>query len=281
MAEYIELDISFVPKPGPAYELLIGLLSRYGFDGFWEEEGKVLAYIPLESYSESDFRDFLDRHELNDIIETMKTRSLPDQNWNEIWEREYKPVLIGPDCIVRAAFHSSPDGIEYDLVISPKMSFGTAHHETTRGMMQMMLGRNMREKVILDLGCGTGVLAILAEKMGGKQIFALDNDPWAYRNALENIALNVCHRIRVIQADLSFFTNQTFDIILANINLNSLLGLMDHFPARLRSHGILMLSGFFSDDLQHIDQAAQRNGLEFVVKQVMNNWTVAVYRKAI
>ncbi len=281
MAEYIELDISFVPKPGPAYELLIGLLSRYGFDGFWEEEGKVLAYIPLESYIESDFRNFLDRHELNDIIETMKTRSLPDQNWNEIWEREYKPVLIGPDCIVRAAFHSSPDGIEYDLVISPKMSFGTAHHETTRGMMQMMLGRNMREKVILDLGCGTGVLAILAEKMGGKQIFALDNDPWAYRNALENIALNVCHRIRVIQADLSFFTNQTFDIILANINLNSLLGLMDHFPARLRSHGILMLSGFFSDDLQHIDQAAQRNGLEFVVKQVMNNWTVAVYRKAI
>jgi ribosomal protein L11 methyltransferase len=117
--------------------------------------------------------------------------------------------------------------------------------------------------------------------MGANTIYALDTDPWAYRNAIENIALNACRSIKVLQTELSFISNRTFDVILANINLNSLLGLMDHFSGRLRSSGLLMLSGFFSDDLQHINHAAERNGLEFAVKQVMNNWTVAVYRKAI
>jgi ribosomal protein L11 methyltransferase len=281
LAEYLELDFTLVRQGEPAYELLLARLSQYGFTGFLEEEGKILAYIPAEFFNEADFKDFLKKQELNKLILTLEPRLLPDKNWNEAWEREYNPVQVGPKCMVRAPFHAEPDDIEFDLVISPKMAFGTAHHETTRGMMQMMLDFDMEEKSVLDLGCGTGILAILAEKMGGNDIYALDNDPWACNNALENIAINDCSNIKVVQAELPFLTHQTFDFILANINLNPLLGWMDQFPARLRPRGILMLSGFYLDDLQHIDHAAKRNGLKFVVKEVMNNWTVAVYRKAI
>jgi len=281
LADYIELDITFNRQLQPENELMLALLSWYGFDGFREEAGRILAYIPAESYYEDDFQAFLDRHGLHEKFESMQARKLPDQNWNEIWESEYQPVRVAPNCFVRAPFHTLPAGVEYDIVISPKMAFGTAHHETTRGMMQMMLTLDLKGKDVLDLGCGTGILAILAGKMGAKNISALDTDPWAYRNALENIALNACTNIEVLQAELSFISNRTYDVLLANINLNSLLGLMDQFPGRLRSGGVLMLSGFFSDDLRRINQAAGRNGLEFVVKQVMNNWAVAVYRKAV
>jgi ribosomal protein L11 methyltransferase len=281
LADYIELDITFARQLQPENELILALLSQYGFDGFREERERILAYIPAESYYEDDFQAFMDRHGLYEKIESIRARKLPDQNWNEIWESEYQPVLVDSRCFIRAPFHTVKSGVKYDIIISPKMSFGTAHHETTRGMLQMMLTLDLKGKDVLDLGCGTGILAILAGKMGAKTISALDTDPWAYRNALENIALNRCHNIEVLQAELSFISNRTYDVLLANINLNSLLGLMDNFPGRLRIGGILMLSGFFSGDLERISHAAGRNGLEFVVKQVMNNWVVAVYRKAV
>jgi len=281
LADYIELDITFTCQLQPENELILALLSQYGFDGFMEEAERILAYIPAESYYEDDFQAFMDRHGLHEKIESMEARKLPDQNWNEIWESEYQPVWVGYNCFVRAPFHTVQAGVEYDIIISPKMSFGTAHHETTRGMLQMMLTLDLQGKDVLDLGCGTGILAILAGKMGANTISAIDNDPWAYRNALENIALNACTNIEVLQAELSFISNRTYDVLLANINLNSLLGLMDQFPGRLRSGGVLMLSGFFSGDLKRINHAAGRNGLEFVDKQVMNNWAVAVYRKAV
>jgi ribosomal protein L11 methyltransferase len=281
LAAYTELDLTLIRQHETEKELILAWLFQYGFDGFREEEGRILAYIPGESYNEADFQAFLDRHRLTEKIKYMEARSLPDQNWNEIWESGYQPVRLVPDCVVRAPFHPAPGGVMYDIVIAPKMSFGTAHHETTRGMMKMMLNLDLQGKDVLDLGCGTGILAILAEKMGARTIYALDNDPWAYRNALENIALNDCRNIEVLQAELSFISHRTFDLILANINLNSLLGLMDYFTGRLRPDSMLMLSGFFSEELQRIHHAAERNGLEFAGKHVMNNWTVAVYRKAL
>ena len=281
MAEFIEIDITLRRLQSQEHEFILARLSQYGFEGFCQEEGRILAYMNADSYQEKDFQTFMQRHGLIEKIGTLHCRSLPDQNWNEIWESQYQPVEVGPGCHVRAPFHPSPAGVKYDVVISPKMSFGTAHHETTRGMLQRMLTMDLQGKTVLDLGCGTGILAILAGKMGARSIVALDIDPLAYRNTLENIALNAPLSIEVLQAELSFISNRTFDILLANINLNSLLGLMDQFHGRLRSDGILMLSGFFSEDLPKINHAAGRNGLDFVDKQVMNNWAVAVYRKAV
>ncbi len=281
MAEYLELDISFSGQTDPDMEGVVAFLSQFGFDGFREEEGRVLAYIPAASFVEKDFKAYMESHRLFEKISFLEIRSLPDQNWNEIWESGYHPVWVTPECYVRAPFHAAPKGVKHDILISPKMSFGTAHHETTRGMLRMMLALDMRGKAVLDLGCGTGILAILAEKLGARVVYAVDNDPWAYRNTMENIALNACLSIKVRQTELSFMSNRSFDVLLANINLNSLLELMEQFPGRLRPGGILMLSGFFSDDLHQIHHAADRIGLEFVGKEVMNNWAVAVYRKAL
>jgi ribosomal protein L11 methyltransferase len=281
LADYIEIELTLHLSPEPDHELILAWLSHYGFEGFREEEGRILAYIPSQSYGEKDFKAFLEDRKLLGKIASLEVNSLPDRNWNELWERSYQPVTVGSACVVRAPFHPAPAGVEYDIIIAPKMSFGTAHHETTRGMIQMMFSLDLKEKAVLDLGCGTGILAILAEKMGAATVLALDNDPWAYRNAIENLALNDCHRTRVLQTELSFISQQTFDLILSNINLNSLLGLMDQFPGRLRPGSLLMLSGFFSEDLSQIDQTAARNGLEFVADQVMNNWMVALYRKAV
>lgn len=281
MAEYIELELTLNRPQGPDQGLMLAWLSHYGFEGFREEEGRILAYIPLQSYDDEDFQAYLEERQLLGNIASLESRTLPDRNWNEIWERGYRPVRIGSRCVIRAPFHPVQEGVEHDIIISPKMTFGTAHHETTRGMMQMMLSLDLKGKAVLDLGCGTGILAILAEKMGAASVMALDHDPWAYRNTIENVALNACSRIKVMEATLSFISHQTFDIILSNLNLNSLIGLMDQFPGRSRPGGILMLSGFFSGDLPHIDRAAVRNGLEFVADWVMNNWMVAVYGKAV
>jgi ribosomal protein L11 methyltransferase len=281
LAGYLEIEITLARPPATDHERMLAYLSQYAFEGFREEEGRILAYIREDSWDGKGFQAFLEQYRLHDSIESLETRRLPDRNWNELWESNYPPVRLGSECLIRAPFHAPEAGVAYDIVISPKMSFGTAHHETTKGMLQMMFTLELKGKAVLDLGCGTGILAILAEKMGAASVLALDNDPWAYRNALENLALNACSRIRVQQAELSFITHPSFDLILANINLNSLLDLMDQFPVFLQPGGILILSGFLSGDQDRIGQAAGRNGLVFVVNQVMNNWTVAVYRKAV
>ena len=279
MAEYLELDLALICRQESEQEQVLALLADFGFEGFIQEEGRIMAYIEAGAYNPESFDSFLNQSGLRDKIKSYTTVLIPERNWNALWEQDYTPVDINVRCQVRAPFHPPRADVEYDLLISPKMSFGTAHHETTRLMLESILEREWSGQRVLDLGCGTGVLAILTEKMGAGHIVALDNDPWAYRNSLENIELNSCRKIRVLQGVLGSLDEYAFDAILGNINLNVLVEEMKNLGARLKYKGIAILSGFYRDDLKKLNGAALEQGLSLTGTRSLNRWTVAVYRK--
>lgn len=274
---YIEIKI---PKPAvqDIADLLVDELSEIGFEGFIEGDKHLIAYIPEKDYS-------------NDLLEgsaylksvprsNIELSVIPDQNWNEVWERNYPPVKIAGICFIRAPFHEADPDTEFDIVLKPKMAFGTAHHETTAMMIEILLKEKLTGKSILDMGCGTAVLAILAAKIGAKDITAIDIDEWAYSNALENIALNDLDFINVFQGDAGLLEEEgKFDLILANINKNILLNDMETYGKVLKKGGKIIFSGFYLDDLDAIKQTAKPTGMKFVSNINRNNWVAAVFVK--
>lgn len=276
---HIEVDIELSGRGDAEQEFLLALLADFGFNGFRQEEGRILAYMEAERFSPEAFESFLGSRVGKEKIRSCRTTEIPQRNWNEIWERNYSPVNIRGRCQVRAPFHPPPEGVQYDLVISPKMSFGTAHHETTRGMIECMLEHEWQGKRLLDFGCGTAVLAILAEKMGARSIIALDHDPGACSSARENIAANHCSNIRVVRGTLAGLEEQALDAVLANINLNVLLKEMQRIGRILLGGGLTIMSGFYQTDAEKLNRAAREAGLQPLDKKVMNNWMVGVYRK--
>jgi ribosomal protein L11 methyltransferase len=279
LPEFIELDIELAGLQEFERDLAIALLADFGFEGFREEEGSILAYIRSDAYDPDSFESFLDRQELRELIRSVRSTAIPETNWNALWEKDYSPVEISGKCLVRAPFHTPRRGMAYDLVISPKMSFGTAHHETTRLMIEAMLEQEWIGRKVLDFGSGTAVLAILAEKMGAAAVVALDNDPRAFRNSFENLELNGCRHIRTHQGELVSLDEYSFHVILGNINLNVLIAEMENLSARLETGGIAILSGFFRDDLETLNRNAAEHGLTLTGEKCMNRWTVAVYIK--
>jgi ribosomal protein L11 methyltransferase len=277
LTEYLEINLELVSRQESEQEIVLALLADFGFEGFREEEGRIFAYIETDIFRSVDFESFLDRY--GDKINSYNTKQIPNRNWNEEWEKSYSPVEILDNCLVRAPFHNPREGIEYDLVISPKMSFGTAHHETTQLMLEEILQRSWGKKKLLDLGCGTGVLAILADHMGANEVFALDNDQGACQNALENIKLNNCRNIKVSCGELESLKDSGFSAILANINLNVLLREMENISSILLNDGIAIISGFYKKELHQISATAQSNSMELIGHRTLNRWTVAVYRK--
>ena len=192
-------------------------------------------------------------------------------NWNEEWEKNFNPIIVDDVCSVRAPFHEKPN-TQYDIIIEPKMSFGTGHHETTHMMIQHILKNDFEDKSVLDMGCGTGVLAILAEMKGAKNIDAVDYDNWCYLNSLENVERNNCKNITVIEGDASILKSKKYDIIIANINRNILLNDMKTYVSCLNKNGILFLSGFYNEDILVIKEECERQMLKFEEKLERNNW---------
>ncbi len=269
---YIGYDFKVTPvhSRSVGIEILIAELGYAGFESFVETEEGVTAYIQKEEWNESILNDvqilnseeFKIEYEFNEIEQT---------NWNEEWEKNFSPIVVDNLCTVRAPFHEKPT-TKYDIIIEPKMSFGTGHHETTHMMIQYILNNDFTNKSVLDMGCGTGVLAILAEKKGAKILDAVDYDNWCYLNSLENVERNNCENITVIEGDASVLAGKKYDIIIANINRNILLNDMATYVSCLNKNGVLFLSGFYNDDIPVIQEACENQMLKFAEKLERNHW---------
>ncbi len=205
-----------------------------------------------------------------------EVKEIEQVNWNEEWEKNFESIVVDNEVSIRAPFHENP-GLTYDIVIEPKMSFGTGHHETTHLMVQHLRSMNLEEKQVLDMGCGTGILAIFAEMKGAKAVDAIDIDNWCYENSIENVERNNCKAISVFEGDSRLLKPTSYDLIIANINRNILLSDMAVYTASLKENGVLLLSGFYTEDIEMINASAEKNGLVLDKKLERNNWVGLKY----
>ena len=274
--DFIQVSIT---APPDLVDILTAELSQYGYDTFMETDEGLEAYTTEEIYSEADVKEVLDRYNHNNDI-SYSSQKIEKQNWNEEWEKNFEPLLIGNVCSVRASFHPKPEQVQYDIVINPKMSFGTGHHETTSLMIENQLRIEHDGKRVLDMGCGTGILAIMACKLGANQIVAVDIEDWTVENARENAGINGCSNIEVRLGNVQqIATDAPFDIILANINRNVLLDDIPAYAEKLLPGGPLVLSGFYTEDLGLIKEKALACNFTFTSMRSKNNWVSAVFTK--
>jgi ribosomal protein L11 methyltransferase len=271
--EYKELKISLQPLL-PAKEVLLYELGELGFDSFTEEPNGLNAYIPSKDYNQQAFEALLEHIKPHLEVVEVEINTIPDQNWNEVWESNFQPITIDNKCVVRAPFHNIENSFEHEVIINPQMSFGTGHHETTYLMMDKMLAMNWQNKQVLDMGSGTGILAILAIKLGAKNCDAIDVEEWAYHNAKENVLLNNVANIHVLLGDASLIENKanTYDVVIANINRNVLMQDMQNYAKSMKNGAQLLLSGFYITDAETLITHAQKLGLCLIDKKEKNTW---------
>tara|TARA_R110002049_G_scaffold58113_5_gene158429 strand:- start:11609 stop:12445 length:837 start_codon:yes stop_codon:yes gene_type:complete len=271
MSNTIYIGYYFKVKPlQPAVEILIAELGYVGFESFIETEDGVTAYIQKEEWH-ADILEDIQILNSDEFSISYTFEDIEQTNWNEEWEKNFNPIVVDNICAVRAPFHEKTD-TQFDINIEPKMSFGTGHHETTHMMIQYILKNDFTNKSVLDMGCGTGVLAILTELKGAKPIDAIDYDNWCYLNSLENVERNNCHNITVIEGDASVLKNKKYDVIIANINRNILLQDIKIYASCLNNKGMLFLSGFYNNDMPIIKAECEKHLLKFEEKLERNNW---------
>jgi ribosomal protein L11 methyltransferase len=256
-------------------EILIAELGEKSFESFIETESGIVAYIQKDLCTDDVLEDIyiLDSPEFT-ISYTVE--EIDQVNWNKEWEKNFDPIDVDGKCHVRAPFHPKTEA-EYDIVIEPKMSFGTGHHETTHMMIQHLLETEVTNLKTLDMGCGTAILAILAEMKGAQPIDAIDIDNWCYLNSIENVERNNCSAITVYEGEAALLKGKSYDLIIANINRNILLNDMQAYVDCLNKGGILLLSGFYNEDIPFIDASCTEKGLTYVKKFERNNWVSLKY----
>ena len=265
------------PTSDIQHDMLVTMLADLGFDSFMDDDLGLKAYCSEDQRDDQAVEELLLMEAFHGV-HLLGVEEMPDKDWNEVWEASYQPVIVNERCRVRAPFHAPDPNFEFDLVIEPKMSFGTANHETTAQIIQLMLETDFQGKEVLDMGSGTAVLAILAKKLGSSRTVAIDNDEWAYRNAFTNCELNGINDIEIVLGDASSIQG-SFDVVLANINRNILLRDMHHYVAAMRSQAHIFFSGFYTEDLDSIKAEAERNGLRYVRHLAKNNWVAAEFEK--
>mgnify|MGYP001413376135 FL=1 len=274
-AIYIAYDFNVSPKE-PATEMLIAQLGYVGFESFVEQDYGVTAYIQKQEWNSKILDDVFMLHS-NEFNITFEHNEIAQTNWNEEWEKNFNPIQVDDLVSIRAPFHTNAS-LQFDIVIEPKMSFGTGHHETTHMMVQHLLALDLDTKKVLDMGCGTGILAIFAEMKGAKPIDAIDIDSWCYENSLENIQRNNCNHITVYEGDASLL-KEKYDVIIANINRNILLSDIKTYTDCLNENGVLLLSGFYKEDIAIIEDEVTKHGLTFETMIQKNNWVALKYVK--
>lgn len=274
---YTEVNVRI---PDSFKEILIAELNEKGYDSFAETEDGLTAYVDQELFDERVLQDLRLQYAEHFQFD-YDFHPLENKNWNEEWEKNFQPVVIKDRCIIRASFHIPEKKYEYDVVINPKMSFGTGHHETTSMMIQHMLEMNLRNKKVMDAGSGTGILAIMASKLGASSVTAFDIEQWAYDNSKENIEQNHCTNIYVSIGSIESvdLPKASFDVILANINKNVLLDEILVYSHFLKENGQLILSGFYEEDVEDIDAVAKKYFLSMALKNTKNKWASIVYEK--
>ena len=266
---YLEYSFEITPLE-PGVEILIAELGYSGFESFVETEAGVLAYIKKDEWNKAVLEDIqiLNSEEFQ---VSYTVQEIEQANWNSEWEKNFQPIQVDNTVSVRAPFHENPN-LQYDIIIEPKMSFGTGHHETTHMMIQHLINMDLEGKKVLDMGCGTGILAIFSEMKGARPIDAIDIDNWCYLNSLENVERNGCKHISVYEGDAQLLEGRKYDVIIANINRNILLNDIQTYAKSLNPNGVLLLSGFYNIDIPAIEEACVQYMLKLDGKLEKNNW---------
>jgi len=276
---YYELLFTTITTEDYQQDLLINALGEIGFDTFEEVDLGFKAYIPVDDFNEDVLKETLVPYQ-EMFTFSYDITLVPQKNWNEVWESNFEPMQIRDQIFVRATFHAPRPEFPYEIVIDPKMAFGTGHHETTTMVMDSMLSADFKDKTVLDMGCGTGILAILASKLGAKSVTAIDYDPVCYDSTIENSALNHIDNIIPLCGSKEVIPNEQYQIILANINRNILLDQIQRYSEVLQSEGEIYFSGFYeTPDLEMITDEARKYGLKYISHLKMKDWVAAKFVK--
>ncbi|MGE8290581.1 MAG: 50S ribosomal protein L11 methyltransferase [Sphingobacterium sp.] len=277
--KYIEVIFQMLSGEEWQKDLLVSDLADIGFDTFEDTESGFAAYIPVANLDLQALETLM--LNLDEGLEVdYKVQEIENQNWNKLWESNFNPIEVGGQCYVRATFHEAKPDFPYEIIIDPKMSFGTGHHQTTSMMLQYILENNFEGKQVLDMGCGTGILAILASKKGADAVLAVDYDEICVDSVIENRLLNTVDNIEAICGSFEVLKERVFDTILANINRNILLEQLPQYALSINKNGELYLSGFYEqEDLAMLRDTAESLGFEFISKKVLNNWCAAKFVK--
>ncbi len=277
--DYTEVTFKLEPFEIEYIEILSALLDNLGFDGITETQTQVTSYVLSNNFFEEKIEEVADKLIKLGCKTDYFSKPVKEQNWNETWESNFEPVVIGKRCLIKAPFHHVNEKYEYEIVIEPKMSFGTGHHATTSLVIEEILNHDLTGLDVLDMGCGTGVLAILCALKGAKNIYAIDIDDWAFENSKENIERNNVENTTIIKGGKESIPNVEFDMVIANINKNILLDQLNAYAVALRKKGVLFISGILVSDQEAMHNEAIKNGFELIASRTLLNWLIMIFEK--